>query len=279
MKNWYEEFGIRYRRPRVTLKHIKKLLKSAWPPEIEFHEDPFRKTTELILRFPSCSANLPTEAREIYFQQGGTPEKAFQYVLRNTLHPTDQRTARAQLASLGYNSLRATWFHILKSGYLDQLHPSADKKLRKNILSLDAATCLRRGKPTASKIDDENLRKRYEELLSNARLVYENVATIAGQSREGGINPSVAQIRAGLWGRVEKQLRGTGAAYLIFTGDVFRMLSRYEQHGAPVRLHVPSDWQPEDLAVALLAREEGKGYVTIKKALKRIVRKSVTTSH
>jgi hypothetical protein len=283
-KNWYEEFGIRYRRPRVKLKHIKKVLKSAWPPEIELHEDLSRKTTELILRFPACSADIPTEAREIYFQQGKTLEKAFQYVLRNTILPTDQRTGRAQLASLGYNSLRATWFHILKSLYLEQHHPDADQKLRKSILSLDATTSLPRGnkkekeRASASAIDDENLRHRYEELLSDARLVHETVAALGIENPDKKANASATEIRAKLWGSIGKQLSGSRTAYLIFTGDVFRMLSKAEQSGAPVRLHVHTDWQPEDLATALLAREEGKGYKTIKKTLKRIARNSVTAS-
>ncbi len=263
----------------VELKHVKKLLTSAWPPEIELHEDLARKTTELTIRFPSCSLDLPTEVREIYFQRGMTPEKAFQYVLRNTLRPTDQRTARAQLASLGYNSLRAIWFHILRAIYLEQFDPRANKKLGKSILSLDAVTSLRQGKPPTSDVDDENLKQRYTELLSIARLVHGAVATAVIQSRQEGMNPSVAEMRVMVWKIVKKELMGTPSGYRIFSGDVFRILSQQEQHGAPVRLHVPSDWQPEDLAVALLAREEGKSYKTMKKTITRIARKPVTTRH
>jgi hypothetical protein len=277
--NWYQEFGLRYRRPRVKLKHVKKLLASAWPPEIEFHEDFTRKTTELIVRFPSCSLDLPAEVREIYFRRGMTPAKAFQYVLRNTLRPTDQRTARAQLASLGYNSLRAVWLHMLEQLYLEKSDPRANKKLHKNILALDAATSLHQGKRPASAVDDENVRAKYEELLSHARLVHETVMTIVIKSRDTKMTPSAANIRPKLWASLETQLKGTRTAYLIFTGDVFRTLSREEQGGAPVRLHVPNDWQPEELAVALLAREERKSYKTMKKTIKRIVRNSATTSH
>lgn len=284
-KNWYEEFGIRYRRPRVKLKHIKKLLKSAWPPEIEMREDPSRKTTELILRFPACSSDLPVEAREIYFQNGTTVEKAFQYVLRNTILSTDQRKGRAQLASLGYNSLRATWFHILKSLYLEQFNPSADKKLRKSIWSLDVATSLRRGnkkeeeKASASEIDDKHLRQRYEELLSDARLVHETVAAFRTQGQDAKASASEADIRTKLWESVGKRFSGRRTAYLIFTGDVFRMLSKAEQRGAPVRLHFHTDWRPEDLATALLAREEGQDYKRVKKTLNRIARNLTTASN
>src|ERR1035437_641297 len=103
-KTWQEEFGIINRRPRTGVQHLKKLLKSAWPPEIELREDDANDRIEIVLRFPVSSLQLPNRLREIYFQRGMSLDRAFQEILRAKLRPNDLRTARAQLANDGYNA-------------------------------------------------------------------------------------------------------------------------------------------------------------------------------
>jgi hypothetical protein len=275
---WQEEFGIINRRPRTGVQHLKKLLKSAWPPEMELREDDANDRIEIVLRFPVSSLQLPNRLREICFQRGMSLNRAFQEILRGKLRTNDLRTARAQLANDGYNAFQAAWLHIIRTLYFDQFHHKANKKLRAEIEALKKVTSLRRGQPPRSEIDEANLRDRFEDLLSKAQIVHEAVIAVRDEDTGKNISSDVSDIRIRIWAKVKTHLYGTRSAHLIFSGRAFEILSR-EAHGAPVLLHVPEHWLPEDLAIALLADEELREFKTMRKQVRRIRRKQLTIQH
>src|SRR5690349_11906213 len=78
-EHWREKQGGRVRFTRPWNAEVASFLHDCWPTEVFLHED--ENTTDIVLRFPLSSKQLPEGVRNIYFGPDISLKAAFDEVV------------------------------------------------------------------------------------------------------------------------------------------------------------------------------------------------------
>jgi hypothetical protein len=252
-RDWREEFITRLRFPRAGWAAVSALVCNSANVKILVNEQ--AKCTDVILRFPSSSRQLPEAIRKAYARSGTTIEEAFNEVLWKK--PLARRsTLWSEIARSGYKAYREAWLHLLQTLYLGHFHPDADEWLRQQLEDLKKVTRRSLGRRADKKEENDFRQRRFKSLLARTQKLHQLVQRCVDQQlAEPAIRKAVF---AELWGsRID-------AAVLNRQDSAFGKII-YATATKEARLHDPHSWTPRQLAKALFALESGRQYGTIEK--------------
>ena len=258
IQNWWDEFGVIPRTPRPGRAGLLKYLRRSLPVNASLREH--KKSTDLIVRFPSSSRTLPIGHQKAYSAFGMSISDAFEEIVWNSIGTGTKRTRRvrtsfwARLAEAAYEAYWEAWMHRLNVAYRNRYRPEIDSKMGKWLHKL--ADVRKRRTPGRRREEDaerKSLLKRFKTLSRWSRGVHD---CVENGNRRG-------KTRAEIRETIFRQIHGQRHETLILTGRAF---SKIEQSKEAV-LHDASTWKPKKLAIALLAFERSNEYTTIERKI------------
>jgi hypothetical protein len=247
-----EEFIVHPRIPHHGWSSIETLLLDSQTPKIFLRE---KKThTDVVLRFPTSSYQLPDDVRHVQSTLGMGMEAVFSERLWK--RPRIGSTLWSELLRVGYKAYSETWFHYQTLLYLDHFHPIADASLRKDFLKMQNAAMRSVGRRRAAKQEILSTRKRYKELLRDCQEIH----LLVQECKLGNMIES--DVRKAIFARIH----GRRFDSLIFRKQesVFDDIREFGDKTA--QLHLPDSWKPTQMAIAIVALERDFKYKTIEKA-------------
>lgn len=161
---------------------------------------------------------------------------------------------------------RRAWIHFFELCNLGHFHPLANewlKKIHQTLTSPEAKA--KRGRRATSKAENESLKRRYEALLPNCRLIHEAVQGAAASIGRGRGKIAPGKIRRATWERIRSSVHGMPGDNLIFGNAAFEKIPYQNEKS---QLHDPTTWKPHQLAIALLSFERKQAYQTIEKKIR-----------
>jgi hypothetical protein len=259
---WEEGLGITTRLPRPGLEEIGKLFARSWPPEIFLREH--TKTTDIVLRLPVSSCQLPSGHWNAYFGRGATLKSIFEEILWKA-PPSKGKKLWYQLAGLGYSLYAKTWLHMVRAQYLDR-YPKLNDSYIADINELEENAERKVGRRPESQAEKRSLATRFQRLLGVCREAHLAAQRAAKDvpSRNQEIRSN--EIRKKIWTQIEKDVCASRAEHLIFGGQPFSKIpSKATKRYAKPSLVEPNSWTPEQLTIAILCIERGLSYESVQK--------------
>jgi hypothetical protein len=259
-QSWYEEFGLTLRRPRPPEAEIKAILNDIQEPIIFLSQGD--QAVDIVVRFSSNSRIFPPEIQKNLESSGLTLSQAFESILwKNEARGSSTWSEFVRLSSGAY---RQAWAHFFELCYVNHFHPDADKELKKIKQALfSRGNNARRGRRAKSKAENESLRRRYDALLPNCRLIHEAAEHAVSSLAATAENRRLLEIRKAIWDQVRAVIHGVPGDGYIFGGAAFKKIPYRD-----ATLHDPTTWKPHQLAIALLSFERAEAYQTIEKKIK-----------
>jgi hypothetical protein len=262
---WRNDIGMPLRFPRFAYEEVVTLANAAWPPEVFMQEH--LKTTDIVVRFPVSSRQLSDVDREILFENNAPLSRVFEDVISKA--PVKKgSTVNAKLAAEAYFAYKATWLLLFQSLYVDRLDPRANVKKRGDAPKLDKPKWFetmeqvfksRRSPGAPTKDDDDRLRTRLKLLIDYCESLHRQIIEHQAEQRIA-IESRRVNILRNFWRAILKIPGGVS----ILGGEAFLKIA-YEKRDNPPKLEDPATWKPRQLAIALLAFEEGHAYHTIER--------------
>ena len=249
VKNWREEFGGELRTPRLVDAAVIEFFRKSSPTKVIFQEK--AKCTEIVLRFPVSSKQLPDRIRKAYFNWGISLREAFQETVWDV--PSGSTSSSwAQLANVAHDAYWGAWLHLLKVVYRDHFHPEIDRQIRECLSEFATKQAGSAGRRRELDTERQNLRSRFDVLMYWCEDLH---AFISNCNKANLANSEVRS-------RVFRKINGQRHDASILGGGAFAWSARK----API-LHDASTWKPKQLATALLADERGCEYSTIERKI------------
>jgi len=257
--DWREELIKVPRTPRPSWKSVEKLLSSSRGARISLHER--NNYTDIVLRFPGSSRQLPSKVQKAYSQLGMGLPAVFEEVIWKRPEKGSS-TLWSDLMRVGYKAYRDAWLHSQELVYLSHFHPKADAILREDLNELRNATRLSVGRRQALAQEKQSRYQRFLQLLEVAKEIHEIVENCV----KNGLDKSV--IRKAVFHKIH----GNRIDDFILRHDRGQNKSPferipYEKRGRIVCLHDPTSWRPNQLAKALLSLEREFEYKTIEREI------------
>lgn len=266
---WRNDIGMPLRFQRFDHEKVVALVNGAWPPEVFMRER--LKTTDIVIRFPVSSRQLPEVDREIFFENDAPLSRVFEDVISKAIMKKGG-TVKAKLSAEAYFAYKSTWLLLFQSLYLDALDPRANVKQKGDAPKLDKPKWFEtmeqvfkswRSPGAPTKDDDKRLRARLKLLIDYCESLHRKI--IEHQSEQSIVTESRrVNILRNFWRTILKIPGGVS----VLGGEAFLKIA-YEKRDNPPKLEDPTTWKPRQLAIALLAFEEGHAYHTIERKFPR----------
>jgi len=239
-EHWRDKFGGPSRLPRPWNAEVAAFLHDCWPTEVFLRED--ATTTEIVLRFPVSSKQLPEEIQTKYFGHELSLSRAFDEVV---WAPPEkgQHSFWSRLAKAAYDAYWSAWMHLLKVVYCEQLFPEGNKQEDLWLAELKASRRSRSsaGRRSELEVERKSFERRFNELLEWCTELRDLVEQRQQDKLSNEDNEKT----------VFQKSTGQRHGYNVLSGKAFCWTkNRFD----PV-LHDPHTWTPKELASALLAVE------------------------
>lgn len=251
--DWREELISQPRIPRHGWHAVQELLLRSLRARVSLRER--ARHTDIVLRFPSSSRELPEQTQMAYSRLGIDLGAVFSEILWKTPRKGSS-TFWSELVRAGYKAYREAWIHWQELLYLDHGYPAVDHMFRKELAELQKKTRRPPGRRQALEEERESRHQRFRQLLVECSEIHKIVKHCVEK------NQDEAAIRKAVFHKIHGSriddfvLRRHESAF----GKI-----PYVKADRVVSLTDPRSWKPEQLAKALLASERKCEYQTIEK--------------
>lgn len=257
--DWREELIQPPRIPRPGWDSVKELLSRSLCPHVFLRGR--ENYTDITLRFPTSSHQLPSEVRKAYSDLGMDLPAVFEEVIwKGPLQGSS--TLWSELVRVGYKAYREAWLHSQDLLYLNHFHPKIDTVLREGLSNLRNATKLSPGRRQVVAEEKQSRHRRFLQLLEVAKEIHE----IVEKCIEKDLN--VLETRKAVFDKIcgnridDFILRKAGDR----NKSPFARIP-YGKQDTVVCLQNPHSWNPRQLAKALLSLERECEYRTIEREM------------
>jgi hypothetical protein len=252
---WQEEFIDRPRWPRKNWPEVKDLLLRAARIEISLREE--EDHTLIVLKLPVSTKQLSEEFQAFHSQRGVRMEDVFSELLWKK-PAKGSSTLWSEFVRMGYSAYRKIWIDLQEEIYVGRSHPEIDKHIREELDKLKNDTARFPGRRQTQEGEQLSLKNRFKELLRNCETIHAIVtACVAQKFSEPAIRKVVYR---------EVQLKRFAKNIFLEHAGVWDKIP-YGRQSQAVCLHDPTSWRPNQLAIALLAKERDLKYQTIEKKI------------
>jgi len=239
-EHWRDKFGGASRFPRPWNAEVAAFLHDCWPTEVFLRED--ATTTEIVLRFPLSSKQLPERIQSIYVGHEMSLSRAFDEVVW-AAPEKGQHSCWSRLAKAAYDAYWLAWMRILRVTYCEHLYPEGNKQEDIWLAELKASRRSRScpGQRSELEVERNSFERRFNELLQWCTDLQELVK----QCKQDKLS------KEDIEKKVFQTITGQRHDHNVLSGKAFCWTkNRFD----PV-LHDPQTWTPKELAFALLAVE------------------------
>ena len=252
--DWREELiSPPLRIPRTGWKAVKELLSRSLRAKVSLRER--ARHTDIVLRFPSSSRELPENIQKAYSQLGMDLGAVFSEILWKRPRKGSS-TLWSELVRAGYKAYRETWIHWQELLYLNHFYPPVDHMFQEQLAKLQKKTRRSVGRRQALEEERQSRRRRFRQLLVDCREIHKIVELCVEK------NQDQLAIRKAVF----RKIHGRRIDDLVLRRhkSPFDEIP-YVKRDRVVSLTDPRSWKPEQLAKALLASERKCEYQTIEK--------------